>query len=102
VRSWAFTSGNKQWKHLLALPIPRGAVNAAKLIISIHTWVGLRWQSFVVTSAVGTGAMVVAVLLFQSDWSEWYPWTLAGVVNYRLDEGLNAGAFPIGSNDPPW
>jgi lantibiotic transport system permease protein len=140
--------GNQQWKHLFALPIPRGAIYAAKqltamaliglsmvalylylvlsglalrvlapglgleasvpwaklfqyvamaylaswLIISIHTWVGLRWHSFVVASAVGIMAMVVAVLLFQSDWSQWYPWTLPGVVAYSLDEGTQPWA----------
>jgi hypothetical protein len=135
--------GNQQWKHLFALPIPRGAVYAAKqisgmaiiglsmislyvfivlsglalrllapglgfeapvpwwefckyvagaylaswLIISVHTWVGLRWHSFVVASSVGIAAMVIAVFLFQSDWGPWYPWTFAGLVAYGLEEG---------------
>jgi hypothetical protein len=136
--------GNQQWKHLFALPVPRGAIYAAKqiiamfliglsmvalylyiaasglalrlltpglgfeapipwlqflcyvglaylaswLIISLHTWVALRWHSFVVASAVGIVAVVVAVVMFQSDWSRWYPWTLAGVLTYGLAEGL--------------
>lgn len=135
--------GNRQWKHLYALPIPRGAVYAAKqisgmvlialsmvslyillvlsglgmrlvapglgfeapvpwmqllqyvglayltswLIISFHTWVALRWHSFVVASAVGIVAMVVGVILFQSDWGQWYPWTMPGLVTYQLVEG---------------
>jgi hypothetical protein len=137
--------GNRQWKHLFALPIPRGAIYAAKqvsamavialsmvslfvlmvlsglglrlvapglgfespvpwveflqyvalaylaawLIISIHTWIGLRWQSFAVASAVGIAAMVIAVFLFSSDWNQWYPWTLPGLVQYNLEEGLD-------------
>jgi hypothetical protein len=137
--------GNRQWKHLFALAIPRAAIYAAKqvsamavialsmaslfvlmvlsglvlrlvtpdlgfeapvpwaefiqyvalaylaswLIISIHTWIGLRWHSFVVASAVGISAMVIAVVLFSSDWSHWYPWTLPGLVQYNLEEGLN-------------
>jgi hypothetical protein len=146
--------GNRQWKHLFALPIPRGAVYAAKqimglvliglsmaslyvllvvsglalrlllpglgfeapvpwldflqlvglaylaswLIVAIHTWVSLRWRSFVVASAVGIAAMVVAVLLFQTDWSQWYPWTLSGVVAYSLGEGLRPAAeLAVGS-----
>lgn len=136
--------GNQQWKHLFALPIPRGAIYAAKqisgmaliglsmvslygllvlsglglrlllpglgfeapvpwfpffryvgaaflaswLIVSIHTWVGLRWHSFAVASAVGMGAMVVGVFLFQTDWSRWYPWTLPGVITNSLADGL--------------
>jgi hypothetical protein len=71
---------------------------ASWLIISIHTWVGLRWHSFVVASAVGIAAMVVAVLLFQSDWGQWYPWTLPGVITYSLAEGLKPTAeLAVGS-----
>jgi hypothetical protein len=136
--------GNRQWKHLFALPIPRGAVYAAKqisamaiiglsmaalylyivlsglalrwlapglgfeapvpwwaffqyiglaylaswLILSIHTWVSLRWHSFVVASAVGIAAMVIAVFMFESDWSQWYPWTYPGLVAYAAEGGL--------------
>ena len=137
--------GNQQWKHLFSLPIPRGAIYAAKqisvmaiiglsmaalyayvvlsglalrwvapglgfeapvpvweflqyialaylaswLIISIHTWVGLRWHSFAVASAVGIAAMVIAVFVFRSDWSSWYPWTYPGTVALYLEEGLD-------------
>jgi hypothetical protein len=135
---------NQQWKHLFALPVPRGAVYLAKqvsgmvliglstavlyvylvlgglalrvlapglgfeapvpwlmflkyaavtylaswLILSIHTWVGLRWHSFVVASAVGIFAMVIAVFLFESDYSGWYPWTLPGLVTFGLRDGI--------------
>jgi hypothetical protein len=141
-------------KHLFALPVPRGAIYAAKqimamvliglsmaslyvlmvvsglalrlltpglrfeaavpwldflrfvglvylaswLIISLHCWVSQRWHSFVVANAVGIGAMVVAVLFFQSDWSQWYPWTLPGVITYSLGEGLRPVAeLAVGS-----
>ena len=139
--------GNGQWKHLFALPIPRGAIYAAKqvssmaiiglsmaalyatiilsglalreltpglgfeapvpwwdlfryialsylaswLILSIHTWVGLRWSSFVVASATGIAAMVIAVLMFQSDWAQWYPWTWPGVVANGVEAGEEVG-----------
>jgi hypothetical protein len=135
--------GNHLWKHLSSLPIPRGAIYAAKqfsgmvivglsmvalyayivlsglalrlltpglgfeaplpwgeffryvavaylsswLILSIHTWVGIRSHSFALASAVGIAAMVVAVVLFQSDWSQWYPWTIPGVVANGLEQG---------------
>jgi hypothetical protein len=135
--------GNGQWKHLFALPLPRGAVYAAKqvsgmaiialsmaalyiyivlsglalrlltpglgfeapvpwwsffryiglaylaswLILALHTWIGQRWQSFVVASAVGIAAMVVAVVMMQSDWAVWYPWTLPGLVANGLEAG---------------
>jgi hypothetical protein len=135
--------GNRQWKHLFALPLPRGAIYAAKqlsgmaiiglsmaalyaytvlgglalrllapglgfeapvpwwdffrcivlaylaswLILALHTWIGLRWHSFVVASAVGVAAMVVAVVMIQSDWAAWYPWTLPGLVANGLEVG---------------
>jgi len=135
--------GSGQWKHLFALPVPRGAIYAAKqvsslaiiglsmaalyayivasgfalrvltpglgleapvpwwdlfrhvalpflaswLILAIHTWVGLRWQSFVVASAAGIAAMVVAVVMFESDWAQWYPWTLPGLVANGVESG---------------
>jgi hypothetical protein len=62
---------------------------ASWLILSIHTWVGLRWHSFVLASAVGITAMVVAVVLIQSDWGQWYPWTLPGLVASGLNAGLD-------------
>jgi hypothetical protein len=71
---------------------------ASWLIISLHTWVGLRWRSFVVASAVGIGAMVVGVVLFQSNWVQWYPWTLPGLIAYSLGEGLRPVAeLAVGS-----
>ena len=141
--------GNKQWKHLFVLPVPRGAIYAAKqvsgmaiiglsmaalyayiilsglalrllapgvgfeapvpwwdffryvalsylaswLILSIHTWVGLRWQSFVVASATGIAAMVIAIFMFRSDWASWYPWALPGLVANGLETGQDVLAY---------
>lgn len=62
---------------------------ASWLILAIHTWIALRWHSFVVASAVGIVAMIVAVFVFRSDtWNVWYPWTLPGLVSNSLEEGL--------------
>jgi hypothetical protein len=66
---------------------------ASWLILSIHTWVGLRWHSFVLASAVGIAAMVVAVVMFQSDWGAWYPWTLPGRMAYGLENGLDVSSM---------
>jgi hypothetical protein len=60
---------------------------ASWFIISIHTWLSLRWHSFALASAVGIAATVIAVVLLQSDWSEWYPWTMPGLVAISLEEG---------------
>jgi len=61
---------------------------ASWLIVSIHTWVALRWHSFVVASAAGIGAVVVAVVMVQSKWGPWYPWTLPAILVNDLSEGL--------------
>ena len=53
---------------------------AAFLIISIHLWVSSRWPNFVVSLGVGIAATVTAVLIFQSDWGRFFPWTMPGLL----------------------
>jgi hypothetical protein len=60
---------------------------ASWLIIGLHTWVAMRWRSFVVASAVGIAAMVVAVMAFQSDFAMWFPWTLPGLITHMIEQG---------------
>lgn len=137
---------NQQWKHLFALPLPRGAVYMAKqissmaiiglsmmalygwivvsglllrvllpglgfeqpipwllfaryvgisylagcLLLSIHTWVGLRWHSFALAATVGIVAVVVSLFVFESDYGKWFPWTLPGMVIAAERQALNA------------
>jgi hypothetical protein len=42
--------------------------------------------------------MVIGVLLFQSDWNVWCPWTLPGLVTYRLEDGLDPIRQPLASS----
>jgi hypothetical protein len=49
---------------------------ASWLIISIHTWVGLRWRGFVVAMAVGFVATLGAVMIAGLGWATFYPWVL--------------------------
>ena len=53
---------------------------AAFLIISIHLWVSSRWPNFVVALGFGIAATVTAVLIFQSDWGRFFPWTMPGLL----------------------
>ena len=135
---------NKNWKHVFALPVSRGAVYTAKqvvatlliglsslvlwagiiatglilrlllpgmgmeaaipywpilkftllsyvaswMIVSIHTWVGMRWSSFVVAMGVGVAAAVVTVVVAQSDYILYYPWTIpGGLILDAMDKG---------------
>ena len=46
-------------------------------MITIHTWVSLRWQSFTVASAVGIIATVVGFIVINSEeFSGYFPWSL--------------------------
>lgn len=141
--------GQKQWKHLFSLPVPRWSVYVAKLllvlflvflstlilcfeivlcglamrylipglgfeaaipwadvfrlpmlvyllsvlIITIHTWVSLRWHSFTVASGFGILAVTVTVVIANSDtWGPIYPWSLVlnaiGETTPKLTQGL--------------
>lgn len=48
---------------------------ASGLLLSIHTWVALRWHSFVVAMTVGIAGTVAATLVMYSEWHDYYPWT---------------------------
>jgi len=52
----------------------------AWLIIAIQTWVAQRWSSFAVACGVGVAMTVAGVLVIQSDWASFYPWTLPVLV----------------------
>ncbi len=53
---------------------------AAFLIVSIHLWVSSRWPNYVVAFGAGIAATVTAVLIFQSDWGRFFPWTMPGLL----------------------
>ena len=49
---------------------------ASGLLLSIHTWVALRWHSFVVAMTVGIAGTVAATLvMYSAEWRTYYPWT---------------------------
>lgn len=152
--------GERQWKHLLALPLPRGTHYLAKwvvlvwlvllaiiflvlliplggwvlqhfrnplglsgpppwvfllsrsaaifaasvFIISLHTWISIRWSSFTVAAAVGMSATVAGFLIAQSArFGHWYPWSmpmqvLAGEgerISFVVLVGLAGGAVTL-------
>lgn len=74
---WAYV------KHALSMFL------GAWLIIAIQTWVAHRWSSFAVACGVGVAMTVAGVLVIQSDWASYYPWTLPVLVaNGFSEEGL--------------
>jgi len=60
---------------------------ASWLIISLHTWVGLRWRNFVVAMSVGIVLTVAGVLVINSDFGAYYPWSAPGMAISKLNEG---------------
>lgn len=139
---------NKQWKQLFALPLPRGAIYAAKLfaglvligislvallavialsgwlldvlhpdwgfsapipweylikmvgmvylgswlLIAIHTWIGLRWQSFALASAVGIVLTIAGIMVINSEYAPYYPWTLSAYAELTYSRGGDPSA----------
>jgi hypothetical protein len=68
------------------------------LIIAIHTWVAMRWPSFVFAMGVGVAVTVTAVIVLQSEYNVYYPWTLPAVVTRGAIEGqLRYFALACGS-----
>jgi hypothetical protein len=68
------------------------------LLVALHSWVSLRWPSFVVATGTGIVAVIVAIMLARSDWSTLYPWTLPGQVSQSLFEGKpDWNALALGS-----
>jgi hypothetical protein len=72
----------------------------SSLIISIHTWVALRWKSFTVAVSFGMIMTVANILVMNSEkWSLYYPWSLAmhvlgvyeGQSNLSVALGLGIG-----------
>ncbi|MCJ7582145.1 MAG: ABC transporter permease [Candidatus Aminicenantes bacterium] len=68
------------------------------LLIVLHTWVGLRWHSFVVAMSFGISMTVIGLLLINADWARFYPWTLPAIILNRSVKGapIIAELFVIG------
>jgi hypothetical protein len=143
---------DRQWKHLLALPLPRGVHYLAKLaalaallalafaalvalvpvgmqvlalarprlgiagpppwdfmlrtagacylasllMVSLHTWLAVRWSSFTVAVSAGMSATVMGFLIGQSErYGHWYPWSMP--VQVLAGEGQWTG-FVVGAS----
>ena len=50
------------------------------LIIVIHLWIAVRWRNFAVAMGVGIALTVCGVLVVNSRWAGYYPWTLPAIL----------------------
>ncbi|HKV10812.1 MAG TPA: ABC transporter permease [Thermoanaerobaculia bacterium] len=77
------------WRQLLRYC---GAIYlAAGILLSLHTWVALRWHSFVVAMAVGIAGTVAASLVMYSEWRLYYPWTAPFLIANNFASGKLLG-----------
>ncbi len=71
-----------------------GVFLASWLMVSLHTWVALRWRSFAVACGLGMGATVVGFLVGQSvTFGPWYPWSMP--VQMMSTGGGQAGVLAL-------
>jgi hypothetical protein len=75
------------------------AYAASLLVVSLQTWVAMRWPSFVVALGVGIAGTVAAALLINDELAAYYPWAIPAVVividplrTAALTTGLAGGA----------
>ncbi len=57
---------------------------ASWLILSLHLWISARWPSFVVALGVGIVAVTASIIMMNSDYADWYPWSLPGIAAMNL------------------
>lgn len=65
---------------------------ASGILLSLHTWVALRWHSFVVAMTVGIAGTVAATLVMYSDWRTYYPWTAPFLIANEFASGKLLGS----------
>jgi hypothetical protein len=68
---------------------------ASGIILGIHTWIAIRFRSFVVTSAIGIGMTIAGLVLRGLEWTEYFPWSMPGSAIYNYYEGLEFSTYLI-------
>lgn len=57
------------------------------LLIAVHAWVGMRWKNFVVAMSFGIAMTIAGVIVINSRWAGFYPWTMPALVVFTMREG---------------
>lgn len=63
------------------------------LVIAIQTWVAQRWSNFAIASGVGIALTVASVIVIQSKYAGFYPYTLPALVANGFSENIGALNF---------
>jgi hypothetical protein len=61
---------------------------AGGILVSLHLWIGMRFNSFPLALGIGISAMIGALFIFGQDISYYYPWTLPGVTIIDTKDGI--------------
>lgn len=57
------------------------------LLISLHTWVAVRWKSFVVAMGIGIAMTVAGMVVVNWRWGRFYPWAMPGMMANQYMNG---------------
>lgn len=83
------------WRELLRLAW--AAYLSCWLLIALHAWVGMRWKNFVVAMGFGIAMTIAGILVINSRWAAFYPWTIPTLVLNGAREGnLPASSLWLG------
>lgn len=67
------------------------------LLVVIHSWISIRWKNIVISLGSGIAAVVMSVIIMQSKYISFYPWTIPTLLSgkfLQLNEKLSmAQAF---------
>ena len=55
--------------------------------IAVQTWISLNWGNFVVSCSTGITVTLIALFLFDHDYSRYFPWDMPGLGFYRVLAG---------------
>jgi hypothetical protein len=81
------------WKGILSQV--RIALLASGIILAVHTWIALRFRSFVVASAVGIMMTVAGLVLAGLEWTQYFPWTMPGMALNNYYDGLSYAFYLV-------
>jgi hypothetical protein len=58
------------------------------LILSIQTWISLRWKSFVIACGAGIALTVAGFFIVNASWGSYWPWALPGAIANEFNESV--------------
>jgi hypothetical protein len=79
------------WAEIIYLSLV--AFLASGLILAVHSWVALRWRSFVVASGFGIAMTIGALILMGLEWTEFFPWSFPALAVDQVLDGASPSNY---------